>query len=86
MGLCYKMCVRFRHGKMRRRSRGDVLEGKKSRLRDRVYWKWKRHEGRDGRRRRRIDEDGGDDWERGGGERNGGESGARMSRRRKSEK
>ena len=36
-----------------------MLEGKKSRLRDRVYWKWKRHEGRDGRRRRRIDEDGG---------------------------
>ena len=31
------VCVRFRHGKMRRRSKGTVLEGKKSRLRDGVY-------------------------------------------------
>ena len=80
------VCVRFRHGEMRRRSKGTVLEGKKSRLRDRVYCKWKRHEGRDGRRRRRIDEDGGMIGREGGGERNGGESGARMSRRRKSKK
>ena len=38
-----------------KKKQGTVLEGKKSRLRDRVYWKWKRHEGRDGRRRRRIE-------------------------------